>query len=365
MKIAIIHDWLVINAGAEKVLKEIIELYPHADVFSLVDFLNKDDRKEILNNKFAKTTFIQNLPFSKKHFRKYLFLFPKAIESFKLNDYDLVISSSWAVAKGVKTNQKQLHISYYQARNMKYIWDENELYFTGIKKFIKPFILNYLREFDIKSSKNADYIISNSNFVKSWVKNKYKRDSIVIYPPVDTKNFQLCEHKEDYYLSVARFVPYKKIKLLTQAFNEMPNKKLILIGDGEEFNEIKKIANKNISLLGYKNSKELVPFMQKAKAFLYAAVEDFGIVPIEAMSCGTPVIALNKGGTAETVRNKVTGIHFEEQLIEDIINAVEKFDKESFNYKEISKISEKYSINNFKLEFKAFIDDKINEKYNK
>lgn len=166
MKIAIVHGWPVINGGAEKVLRAMIDIYPDADIFSLVDFLDDKDRGDILNGKSVKTSFIQYMPFAKKHFRKYLPLFPIAIQSLDLSSYDLVISSSWAVAKGVNTNKNQIHISYYQARNMKYIWDEEDLYFTGIKKFLKYFIINYLRNFDIKSAKNADYIITNSKFVQ-------------------------------------------------------------------------------------------------------------------------------------------------------------------------------------------------------
>ena len=358
-KVAIVHDWLVVNGGAEKVLRAIIDLYPDADIFSLVDFLDDKDRGDIVCGKYAKTTFIQSLPFAKKHFRKYLPLFPKAIESFDLSEYDLVISSSWAVAKGVKKNKNQIHISYYQARNMKYIWEEEDLYFTGVKKFIKPFVINYLRKFDLQSSQNANYIISNSYFVQQWVKEKYNRESTVISPPVDTKNFALYKQKENYYISAARFVPYKKMKLIVEAFNEMPNRKLILIGDGDEYEDIKAIAKPNIQILGFKNSKELVPYMQKSKAFVYAAIEDFGIVPIEAMSCGTPVIALNDGGTAETVIDGVNGIHFEHQTKEEIIKAVMRFETMSFEASSVSKSVKSYSTTRFKNEIKEFVDSKL------
>lgn len=359
MKVAIVHDWLVVNGGAEKVLRCLVDLYPYADIYSLVDFLDDKDRKDIICGKYATTSFIQNLPLAKKHFRKYLPLFPKAIESFDLSDFDLVISSSWAVAKGIKKNTNQIHISYYQARNMKYIWEEKDLYFTGMKKLIKPLVLGYLQKFDLQSSKNADYIISNSGFVQKWVKEKYGRDSTVIFPPVDTDNFTLCEIKEDYYISVARFVPYKKMKLIVEAFNEMPDKVLILIGDGDEYENIKAIAKPNIKLLGFKNSKELVPYMQNARAFVYAAIEDFGIVPIEAMACGTSVIALNDGGTAETVIDGINGIHFQNQTKEDIINAVDKFETMSFDSQSISNYAQKYSEIRFKDEIEKFILSKV------
>jgi glycosyltransferase involved in cell wall biosynthesis len=364
MRVALVHDWLVINAGAEKVLRALLDIYPDADVFSLVDFLNAKDRADVLNGKHAKSTFLQYLPFAKKHFRKYLFLFPKAIKSLNLAAYDVVISSSWAVAKGIKKNQNQLHVSYYQARNMKYIWEEEKLYFKGSKKYIKPFIIDYLRNFDIKSSKNADYIITNSSFVQKWVQKRYSRESKIIYPPVATEKFTLCEEKEDYYLTAARFAPYKKIKLIVEAFNQMPHKRLILIGDGEEYAEIKALAKSNINLLGYKNTQELVPYMQKAKAFVYAAIEDFGIVPIEAMACGTPVIALNKGGTAETVIDGVNGLHFENQTTEEIIEAIQYFEKCSFNAREISQYAQSFSTQRFQKEIGDFLQECQSLKYN-
>jgi len=360
MKIAIVHDWLVINGGAEKVLKEIIELYPNADIFSIVDFLDSNDRKDILSSKFSKTTFIQKLPFSKRYFRYYFPLFPIAIESLDLSEYDLVISSSWAVAKGIITTNKQIHISYYQARNMKYIWDESDLYFTGIKRIFKPFFINYLRKFDIKSSKNADYIITNSKFVQDWVKDKYNRKSEVIYPPVDISRFTLNEEKQNYYLTVARLVSYKRVDLIVKAFNQMKDKKLIVVGDGDEFTSIMNIANENITMLGFLKGEELTNKIENAKAFVYCGVEDFGISPIEAIACGTPIIALNQGGTAETVIDGLNGIHFENQKIDDIINAVHKFENTNFDAVKIRNSSIKYTL--FKQEFKNFVTNAISSK---
>ena len=190
----------------------------------------------------------------------------------------------------------------------------------------------------------------------------YTRESIVIYPPVDTNSFVLKEEKKDFYLTASRLVPYKKTKLIVEAFNLMPNKKLIVIGEGEEYNAIKKIAKSNISVLGYQDTKELIKYMQNAKAFVYAAIEDFGIVPIEAMSCGTPVIGLNKGGTAETIKNELNGIHFEKQTREDIIKAINKFESIKFDYKNIAKLTERYSEKIFKNEFKKFVDSKLIKK---
>lgn len=365
MKIAIIHDWLVTNAGAEKVLKAMLEIFPTADIFSIVDFLNENDRNIILNGKYAKTSFIQKLPFSKKYFRNYLPLFPIAVESFNLKNYDLIISSSWAFAKGIKKNQKQLHISYCYTP-IRYAWDLYDEYTSSLKqpkKFIVEKTLQYIKNWDIKTLNRVNYFIADSKFVKERIKRIYNRDAKVIYPPVDVEKFNLYEKKEDFYLTASRLVPYKRVKLIVEAFNEMPDKKLVVIGYGEEYSIIKKIAKSNIKILGYQPDEILIKYMQRAKAFVYAAIEDFGIVPIEAMACGTPVIALNKGGTAETVINEVSGVLFNNQTKQDIINAVKLFEKLTFDYKKIRGFSLKYCSDNFKKLFSNFVKEKIEEFY--
>ncbi len=360
-KIALVHDWLVTDAGAEKVLRAIIDIYPDADVFSLVDFLSDEERKSVLNGKHAKTSFIQNLPFAKKHFRNYLPLFPLAIESLDLSAYDLVISSSWAVAKGVKTTKKQLHISYCHTP-IRYAWDLYDEYTANLKqpkKFLVEQTLKYIRKWDMRSLERVDYFIANSKFVQNRINSTYNRESEVIYPPVDTQNFTLCEEKESFYLTASRLVPYKKTKLIVEAFNEMPTKKLFVIGDGEEYEAIKSIAKENVHLLGYQDKKTMIETMQKAKAFVYAAVEDFGIVPIEALACGTPVIALNDGGTHETIQDGINGVHFEHQTKESIMDAVERFESVKFNYKEISDSANSYNCERFKDEMRRFIGEKL------
>ena len=360
MKTAIIHDWLVTNAGAEKVLKSICELYPEADIFSLVDFLNDEDRQEVLNGRYAKTSFLQKLPFAKKHFRNYLPLFPMAIESLDISLYDLIISSSWAVAKGVKKSENQLHISYCYTP-VRYAWDLYEEYTQSLeqpKKFFVQATLQYIRKWDLSTSNRVDYFIADSQFVQQRIKKTYNRDAVVIYPPVDVESFTLYEEKEDFYLTASRLVSYKKTKLIVEAFNEMPEKTLVVIGEGEEFGSIKKIAKKNIKILGYQEKKILIHYMQRAKAFVYAAVEDFGIVPIEAQACGTPVIALGEGGTKETVIDGETGVHFEKQTVLDIINAVHRFENMHFCAKAIAKKAQFFHESRFKKEFKSFVTEK-------
>ena len=355
MRVAIVHDWLVTNAGAEKVLRGMVNLYPDADIFSLVDFLTDKDRDTILDGKNAYTTFIQKLPFAKKHFRNYLPLFPKAIESLDLSGYDLIISSSWAVAKGIKKDPNQIHICYCHTP-IRYAWDLYEEYTSNLKqpkKFIVQQSLKYIRNWDISTLDRVDYFIANSKFIQERIQRIYHRESTVIYPPVNIDKFTLHEEKGDFYLTASRLVPYKKTKLIVEAFNKMPDKKLVVIGSGEEYDSIKKIAKDNIKVLGYQSDEVLISTMQKAKGFVYAAIEDFGIIPIEAMACGTPVIALNKGGTKETVINKLTGVHFEEQTHQSLIDAIKTFEKLDFDYKNIRKEAIKYTY--FEKELFSFI----------
>lgn len=368
MKVAIVHEWLVNYAGSERVVESFINIFPEADVFALVDFLNEEHRNQILKGKFAKTSFIQELPFAKKHHRKYLPLFPKAIESLDLSKYDLILSSSHAVTKGVRKNKNQLHISYCHSP-MRYIWDEAERYFEaanlnkGLKKFFANRILNYLRKWDLKSAQLPDYLIANSHYIAEKIKRIYNRDSIVIYPPVDTTLFPLYEKKEDFYLIASRLVPYKKVDLVVQAFSMMPEKKLIVIGSGPEKEKIKSLLNLNIEFLGYQDFEKLRDYMQRAKAFVFAAEEDFGIIVVEAMACGTPVIALNKGGTAETVIDNKTGLLFENQNVEEIIEAIKKFESSPHNFvsREISEYAKKFNRDIFEENIKNFIQQKWEE----
>jgi len=366
LKTAIVHEWLVNYAGSEKVVESFTNIWQDADVFTLVDFLNDEERRIILKGKKAKTSFIQNLPYAKKRHRKYLPLFPKAIESFDLSKYDLIISSSHSVAKGVRTNKNQLHICYCHSP-MRYAWDEADYYLkeanlnSGIKGLVAQSILKYLRKWDLKSADNVDYFIANSNHIAKKIKRIYNRLADVIYPPVDVEKFSLATEKEDFYLTASRLVPYKRIDLIIEAFARMPDKKLIVIGSGPEKERLKAKAASNISLIGYQEFDSLKSYMQKAKAFVFAAEEDFGIIVVEAMACGTPVIAGNFGGTTESVVDKKTGVLFPNQTVDSIVEAVKNFDviAKSINNSEIRIHSEKFSREIFEKNIKAYVDEKI------
>lgn len=362
MRVAIVHDWLVTNSGAEKVLRAIVDLYPDSDIFSLVDFLSDEDRNSVLDNRKAKTTFIQNLPFAKKHFRNYLPLFPRAIESLDLRGYDLIISSSWAVAKGIKKTKEQLHICYCHTP-IRYAWDlydEYTAHLGFLKKIFVKATLAYIKKWDIATLEKVDYFVANSSFVKERIQKTYKKDATVIYPPIDLEMFALEEKKEEYYLTASRLVPYKKTKLIVEAFNEFPEKKLIVIGDGEELEEIKRIAKENIQVLGFQSSEFLAQKMKNAKCFIYGALEDFGIVVIESLACGTPVIAFGEGGTKETVIDGVSGVHFPLQTKEEIQKAVVRFESMHFNSQKVNQCA--FSFDGFKEKFKNFVEEKIEER---
>lgn len=335
MKVAIVHDWLVTYAGAERVLEQLLLLYPQADLFSIVDFLPRDSR-QFIQNKEVRTSFIQNLPFSKSKFRQYLALMPLAIEQFDLSIYDLVISSSHAVAKGVLTGPDQFHLCYCHSP-MRYVWDLQHQYLSesglnrGLKGWIAKSILHKVRLWDYRTSHGVDFFISNSKFISKRIYKIYRRNSKVIYPPVDSRRFTLCESKEDFYLTVSRMVPYKKIDLIVEAFINMPDKKLIVIGDGPDYKKIQSKASSNVKLLGYQPFSVLKDYMQRARAFVFAAEEDFGISPVEAQACGTPVIAYGKGGALESIRDlqdsNPTGVFFSEQSVESIIGGISFFEK--------------------------------------
>ncbi|MED4039110.1 glycosyltransferase family 4 protein [Niallia taxi] len=370
MKIAIVHDWLVTYAGAEKVLEEILNIYPEADIYSLVDFLD-EGKRDFIKNKKVNTTFIQKLPFAKKKYRNYLPLMPLAIEQLDLSIYDVIISSSHAVAKGVITGPDQLHISYVHSP-IRYAWDLQHQYLIesgldkGIKGFITRYILHKIRNWDYRTANGVDYFLSNSNFIGRRIKKVYRRSSKTIYPPVDVSSFTLNEKKEDFYLTASRMVPYKKIDIIVEAFSRMPEKQLVVIGDGPDFEKIKTKAGANVKILGYQNFDSLIDYMQRARAFVFAAEEDFGITPVEAQACGTPVIAYGKGGSKETVRNlrdmdRPTGLFFYEQTASSIIEAVKEFELNNYKIspRDCRSNACNFSPQIFRDELKKFIESKL------
>jgi glycosyltransferase involved in cell wall biosynthesis len=362
-RVAIVHDWLVAFAGAEKVLEQIIMCFPDADLFSVVDFM---EERTWMRGKKVTTSFIQKLPQAKKRYRSYLPLMPLAIEQLDVSGYDLVISSSHAVAKGVLTGPDQIHVSYVHSP-IRYAWDLQHQYLqqsnltSGVKSLLARMVLHYMRNWDIRTSNSVDHFIANSAFIARRINKVYHRDSHVIFPPVDVEAFQLCEVKEDFYLTASRMVPYKKIDLIVEAFAKMPERKLVVIGDGPDMRKIRDKATPNVEIMGYQPFSVLQDKMRRAKAFVFAAEEDFGISVVEAQACGTPVIAYGKGGALETVLDgshaRPTGLFFDEQTTASIIDAVEGFERGTLkiNPADCRANAERFSIKHFRDGLRAYV----------
>lgn len=367
IKVAIVHDWLVSYAGAERVTEQLLLMFPEADLFSVVDFVPDADRK-FLAGRTPKTTFIQKLPRASKSYRSYLPLMPLAIEQLDLSGYDLILSSSHAVAKGVLTGPDQVHVSYVHSP-IRYAWDMQHQYLAesnltkGFKSWLARFFLHYIRMWDSRTASGVDVFVANSRFIGRRIQKSYRRDFQVVFPPVDTQAFTLSTTKQDYYVTASRLVPYKKVPLIIEAFARMPDKKLVVIGDGPEWAKAKAVHAPNVTLLGYQSFQVLKKHMQDAKGFVFAAEEDFGITPVEAQACGTPVIAFGRGGALETVKgldsDTPTGVFFGEQTAEAIIEAVRTFEQNShrFDGQACRDNAERFSIAQFRTSMKQVIDE--------
>lgn len=375
MKKALIHDWLSVYAGAEKCVESFTNIWEDFEVYSLIDFLNDQDREVILKGKHAHTSFIQNMPFAKSEYRNYLPLFPLAIEQFDLSTYDVILSSSHAVAKGVLTRPDQLHISYVYSP-IRYAWDLHFQYLResgldrGLKGWLAKYFLHKIRLWDVSTAHRVDHYIAISHYIARRIEKTYGKKADVIYPPVDTEGFTIGDRTENYYVTSSRMVPYKKIDLIVEAMSQT-NHKLLVIGTGPDFEKIKAKAGKNVELLGYQSFENMKRIIENAKAYIFAAEEDFGIAPIEAQACGIPVIAFGKGATLETiigsfastdnVQETDTGIFFEEQTVPSLLNAVKVFEKfqDKFHKDIIRANALRFSKERFEREF----EDKINTLY--
>lgn len=343
-KIALVHEWFDHFYGSERVAAEILACFPSADVFTLVDIMRGEERR-FLDGKTVNTSFIQRLPFGKSpRFRHYLPLFPLAIEQFDLSAYDLVLSSSHAVAKGVLTGADQLHVAYVHTP-MRYAWELQHEYLRqagldrGLKGALTRYLMHRLRLWDQRTANGVDRFVANSAYVGKRIHKTYRRTCDVIHPPVDVDRFQMQVEKEDHYLAVSRFVPYKHTETIVDAFVGMPEKKLTVIGDGPGLKAAKARATPNITLLPPQPFEALEREMRRAKAFIFAPEEDFGITPVEAQAAGTPVIAFGAGGVLETIRpvteSKPTGLFFQEQTPEAIRQAVHAFEQNADAFKAV------------------------------
>jgi glycosyltransferase involved in cell wall biosynthesis len=374
-RVAIVHDWLFGMRGGEKVLEAICEIFPGATLFTL--FHVKGSTSDVIERMDIRTSFIQSLPLLKRNYRLYLPLFPMAIERLDLDGYDLVVSSSHCVAKGVRPQKGALHLSYVHAP-MRYIWDRRSDYFAADRagaatRAGAALFLNYLRRWDVASSSRVDYFAANSHYIAGEIKNIYKRDAVVIYPPVDVERFAHADDVNgDYYIIVSALAPYKRIDIAIEAFKKLgPGYKLKIIGSGQDEARLKRRADGpggNVEFLGWQPDDSVVEYLAKAKALIFPGVEDFGITPVEAMASGRPVIAFGKGGVTETVTplgrgpgfGPATGVFFDSQTPEALVGAIKLFESSvrKFDPTAIRQSAQKFASRIFVERFGAFVEEK-------
>lgn len=330
MRIAVVHEWLLDFAGSERVLRDILQVLPQSDLFVLIDQPD-DELRGAIPRRAKQTSFLQWLPRPHRWLPYYVPLMPLAVRQLDVSGYDTVISSSHAVAKGVRTRPGQFHLSYVHTP-MRYAWGMGEEYLRaagwhrGAAGWAARRVLERLRRWDARSAKGVDAFVANSAHVAARIREAYGREAEVLHPPVDTAELPLREDKSDFYLTVSRLQPYKRIDVLVAAFARMPDRRLVVIGDGPEMRRLAAMASANVELRGRLSRAEVREHMQSARAFLFAGVEDFGIVIAEAQACGTPVIAFGRGGAAEIVRPD-TGILFGAQTADALVDAVQRFEQ--------------------------------------
>jgi glycosyltransferase involved in cell wall biosynthesis len=360
-RIAVIHEWLTEWGGSEDALLQILECYPSAQLFATIDCLSERDRAK-LGARTVRTTWLQRAPWVRKRFWNYLPVTALAVETHDPSDADILLTSSHAFAKGVPTHAGQLHVSYVYSP-MRYAWDLQEQYLRdydlqrGAKGLLARYMFHRLRAWDRQTSNNVDLFVAISTHVQRRIWRAYRRPSLVIYPPVATERFTLATEKDDYYVSVSRLVSYKRVDLMLQAFAQMPQRKLVVIGGGPELAQLRRICPPNVGLLGWQPDEVVQQHVRAARAFVFAAHEDFGIAPVEAQACGTPVIAYGVGGAAETVRDlgaaEPTGVLFSRQTPEALMDAIERFEQArgAFDPHACRAWAERFGVQRFRREF--------------
>lgn len=364
MRIALVHDYLNQYGGAERVLETFTELFPDAPIYTLIYNPAHFEKHGtgLFTDKRIITSFLQKIPFAKSKHRIFPLLMPMAVEQFSLLDYDIVLSDSASFAKGVITKPNTLHICYCHTPP-RYAWDDSHKYiaefgFSGIVKKLIPFFMNYIRIWDREAALRVDKFICNSQFVAERIKKYYNREAQIIYPPVDTKKFFPSENQSEvknYFLMVGRLITYKRFDIAIDAFNKL-GLPLKIIGSGPERKKLMKMARKNIEFLGELSTDKLNYYYQNCQALIFPQEEDFGIVALEAMACGRPVIAYRGGGALESIDENKTGIFFEQQTAQSLIEAVKKFEPNSFNSLQIRQRAQEFDREEFKNKIKDFIE---------
>jgi len=378
VRVAIVHDWLAASGGAELVLEQLLLCYPEADIFTLVDFMPSTQRGFLRGHKIT-SSFIQRLPGARRYFRYYLPLMPRAIEALDLSGYTLVICSSWAFAKGVKLEPGQAQVSYVHTP-IRYAWDMQAVYLrqaiaNPLLRAVAGGLLGALRRWDVNSADRGGRLVANSHFIAGRIEQCWQRSSEVLNPPVALDDFTCTEAKDDFYLTVSRLVHYKSVETLVAAFNLMPAKRLRIIGDGPMLERLRALAGPNIELLGYQPREVVIDHLQRARAFVFAAHEDFGIVAVEAQACGTPVIAYGEGGALDSVipytelaeacadgeAREPSGLFFERQTAASVVAAVERFEglPEGISAAACRANAARFGSARFRREFMAIVEQTI------
>lgn len=366
-RIAIVHEWLVTFGGSELVLRELLRLYPQAQVFTLIDTMSEEQRR-FLGVGRTTTSFLNRVPGIERRHRSFLPVFPAAARSLDVRAFDIVITNSHAVSNGVRTRDGQLHLSYCLSP-MRYAWDLREQYLaeagldSGIRGVAARSLLELLRRWDQRQSVGVDAFATLSHFVADRIRRAYGRESTVVYPPVDTEFFTPSPQPAagDYYVTASRFVPYKRVDLIARAFSAVPDRKLVVIGDGPDAEKVRAAAGANVTLLGHVDRNRLREVLRGARAFVFAAEEDFGIAPLEAQACGIPVIAFGRGGATETVRGldreSPTGVHFAAQTVESIVAAIRELEQagDRITPHACRSNAESFSEAHFREQFAAFV----------
>jgi len=370
-KVGIVHDWFPGPqiAGGERVIQEMVRSFPDSSVYGLFDFLTEAQRKEVTLDKRIIVSRLNSLPFVKKYYRHLLLACTRAIESFDLSHHELVLSSSASLAKGVITSPDQTHIAYVHSP-ARYAWDLTHEYVGTLnwrlKRMVAREMMHRFRKWDMRPPQSVDYFVANSNFIRKRIWKVYRREADVIYPPVNTDNFTLgTEDRQDHYVTISRLVPYKRIPMIAEAFALNPKLKLKVFGDGPELAALKAVAGPNVEVHGHLSFEAMKTEMQKAKAFIMAAKEDFGILPLEAQACGTPVIALGQGGTAETIRpldlSNPTGIWFDEQTSQSLSAALTQFEAEGdgITAEDCRANALSFNAKRFRDEMQAYVQERV------
>ena len=356
MKTALIHYWLVNDRGGEKVLGQLTEIFPEADVFAHV--YEPSAMPDTIRSRNVRTTWIQKLPFANKNYQSYLPLMPRALRSLNLDEFDLIISSESGPAKGIRKPEGAVHICYCHTP-MRYLWDMADEYYrqaSPLKKLGMKLLLPWLRRQDLWSAGQVDHFIANSRFVAERIKRIYDRDSVVIHPPVNTDHFcSVRRNPADFYLFFGQLTAYKRADLAVLAFNRL-GKRLVIAGTGEERSALEKLAGPNIEFLGRISDGKRDELYSSARALVFPGVEDFGIVPVEAQAAGCPVIALRAGGALETVIEGRTGVFFDRADTDELCDAVERLELAEFSEESCRENSRRFSEDRFRREIRGFVD---------